>query len=136
MATPTYPATLVGRARELHAADWNSTEIARIIARETDGRYQPSRNTVYRWIDPDYAAAERARKRTGRPKRSRRKAWRFVFDRIEEMRRLGMSYRAIAVLVSHDFDLSLTDEQVERMLQGRMRESTMAELLWPKGASS
>jgi hypothetical protein len=127
--------SVVKRARDLHEAGWNFTDVGRIIGRETDGVHRPTRNAVRSWIDPDYAEGERLRRRTGRPRKSRRKGWRFVFDRVEEMRELNISYRAIAVLISHDFDLSLDEEQVRSMLQGRMRESTMARLLWPKRAS-
>jgi hypothetical protein len=139
MAFEGYPIQVVTRARELHAAGFDSpTEIARIIARESEQKVQPSRNSVRRWIDPDYAEAEREKKRKGKPQcAKRRKAWRMRLDRMRELREdVGLSFESIAALVSHDFPgVSISDQQAERILGGQLTERTTARLLWPQGAS-
>lgn len=135
MASPSYPTPIVNRGKELVESGWNLTEAARIIARETGGKHTPSRASIRRWSDPDYAETERMQKVTGKPIGGpRRKAWRMRLDRMRELRdKVGLSFRAIADLMSHDFEeVELNAEQTERMLTGRMSETTIARLLWPQ----
>jgi hypothetical protein len=138
MAPPGYPAKYSVRARELHAAGWRQFEICALLEKEFGQR--PSGRSVLRWCDPDYAETERfdRAKGTALKPRQRRKMWRLVRDRMYELRHeVGLSCAAIAKLLSHDFEgVKVNEEQVRRMLEGRIAERTIKRLLWPRGAES
>jgi hypothetical protein len=100
--------------------------------------YSPSRNTVKRWIDPDFAeATRRGKRRGGRPGPHPRKTWRRRLERMEELRALRISYRSIAALMTHDFEhVELTENQVRAIFNGQTSERTIRQLLWPQAVKS
>lgn len=83
------------------------------------------RCTVKRWTDPQFA--ERARKASARSNTRKyhsghakvivkRVSNEGKWQRIKDLRKLGLSYRHVAGLMNFDFDLNLTDEQVRYAL--------------------
>lgn len=132
MAPRGYPVAVVKRARELYEAGWtNCSELARILARETG--QAPNPTTIRKWVDPDYAEVCRARRQIGGISGpNREKTWQLRLRRVRELRGIGLSFRDIAALISHDFDVSLSTEQVAYMLTAEPRQSTLERLLWPQ----
>lgn len=128
-----YPLAYYNRARELYGAGWtNLAEVARMLEREL-GR-KPNPTTIRKWVDPDYYESVRMRERTGGVSGPNRfKTWKLRLERMRELReKVGLSFRAIADLMSHDFEVDLTAEQAERILTGRVCEGTTKRLLWPQ----
>jgi hypothetical protein len=131
-----YSTAYVTRARELYGAGWtNCTEIARILEREMGRR--PGQTTIRRWVDPDYAEVVRTRQRRGGvcgPARTN--TWRLRLARIMDLQGIGLTYDAIARVVSHDFELELDEDQVGFLLRGEASDEGAGRLLWPEGAQS
>lgn len=123
--------------------DRTPTEIGHIL-RERGYEPVPSWAAIRSWCDPDYRrtrlSGARARHATKRGaafrKVSRKRGWHYRLERIQELRSLGISYRSIAVLASHDFGLSLTANQIEYLLKKDPATATMRRLLWPQGAGA
>jgi hypothetical protein len=137
-----YPANVVELARRLHERrGWSAHRIRKALM--TRG-HSPAHNTVLAWIDPAYAAQRREdtrlamRRRNGggdgaSPRRRRHPADRRL-QRIRDLRALGVSFRSIAAIVSHDFaDVDLDAEQVRGILNGTISTATTRRLLWPEG---
>lgn len=123
-----YPQKVVQFARDASARGYTWQMIAAAI--EKNGYPAPARWTITNWIDPNVADARRAsqRKRTTK-RRERKKMWRIVLDRMEELRSLRVSYRSIAAIVNHDFDLALSTDQARYILTGRLDISRVEKLL-------
>lgn len=139
--TQTYPPRITEFARRLYA-DGEGRTINEIRAALAKRGYHPGRDTVLYWVDEDFREAllmgQRHRRRRGGPHRPpRRKAWHRRWERMEELRNLGLCYRSIAALMSHDFeDLDLSADQVRYMLKGDVDARTMRRNLWPQGAKA
>lgn len=140
---PRHPAKVREFCRRLYQ-DYDRTpeEIRRILA-ERGYSPLPGWSTIRSWGDPEYRhrRLSRARRRHAQRRgaalktRSPKRGWHYRLERIQEMRSLGISYRAIAVLASHDWDLDLTEGRVECLLKGTPREFTVKRLLWPEAES-
>jgi hypothetical protein len=111
---------VVARARDLAAAGWNATDIARRIPKEFPG-IAPAATTVRRWIDPDYAERQRVREQVGGPK-MRRWGWRRRLDRVRALRDAGLTHRAVAAVMGLDFGLDLSEQQVESLVNEKVSE--------------
>ena len=133
---PSYPSNIREFARRLYDdGEYTAYGIRKALIKR-GVRPVPSENTILCWVDPDYREARRAsERRGGRPGPKRARAWEARLDRMRELRRLRISYRQIAALVSHDFDLEIGTEQVRSILKGETRQATIKRL-WPDGASS
>lgn len=132
-----YPANVREFARRLHERQGLT---AHAICKRLAARgFTPDYNTVRCWIDDDYAEARREstrlamRRRSGRSHgrgRRRLELWAARWERMQELRGLRLSYRAIAAVMSNDFEgVELDAEQVRSMLRGRVAESRKRELL-------
>lgn len=126
-----YPTSTMTRARELHEAGWLCGQIADILDSEIGAK--PSEVTIRRWVDPDYAEAQRASQRTG-GERTRKWGWRLRLRRALDLRSAGLSYSAIAKLFALDFGLSLSVSQVEAIVKGDCEDRTVKRLLSAEGA--
>ena len=135
---PLYPANLREFARRLYEQNgWSPYRIRKaIIGRGYDPA--PAEHTIRTWVDDDYRDEHLKRGRSYRPAGpARQRAWALRLSRMEELRRVGLSYRAIAALMTHDFkDVDVTADQAERILKGKVSGRTIRRLLWPKGARS
>lgn len=128
-----HPSNVVARARTLHEAGWRCGEIPAILHRELG--VCPHEVTVRRWIDPDYAEAQKlSKERSGR--QMRKWGWRSRLRRLRELREIGLSFSAIAALMSHDFGLELSERQAEAIAKGTCIEATVKRLLAPEGCTA
>lgn len=81
----------------------------------------PARETVKRWLDPDFAEADRMRQRKGLlpgPQPQRKWTWQRKLQRLHQLSGLGISYEAVARVMNHDYGLTLTCDQVRRIENG------------------
>lgn len=112
-------------ARDLHAGGWKPTAIRRLLGEA--GHEQPSVYTIHQWTNPTYKERQLAQHRRRDAERtaaqsdfrwpnSRSTTWRL--RRMETLRGLGLSYVAVAKVMSHDFpDAPVTCHEVERALE-------------------
>ncbi len=104
----------------------------------------PGWATILCWADPEYnrsrlarARSRHAQRRGGELRRNTpKRGWHYRLERLEELRSIGISYRAIAALMSYDFDLELTAAQVEYLLKEQPKTETIKRLLWPQGSDA
>lgn len=137
-ANPSYSANLREFARRLYQQNgWTPYRIRKaIVGRGIEP--VPSEHTIRTWVDDDYRDEHLKRGRNYRPAGpARQRAWGRRLARMEELRNeVGLSFRAIAALMSHDFeDLDLTADKAERILKGKVSGRTIRRLLWPKGSA-
>jgi hypothetical protein len=137
-----YPMRVITFARRLHEQNgWSAHRIRKVLG---ERGYHPAHSTVIGWISEDSRAArlERSRlyrRRNGRgihrgPKRI--ELWEQRLARMREMRRAGLSFRAIAAMAKLDFDgLDLTEDQVRYMLNGETRPRRIKRLLGLEGSA-
>lgn len=139
-----YPANVREFARRLHHD--NGWTVSRIIAALAKRGHHPAHNTVLAWVDEDYAEARRRatriamrRKNGGGPGRLTRRRQHpadMRLQRMRDLRSVGLSYRAIAALLSFDFeDVEISAEQVRAIFNGRLSQSTARQLVYPKRTS-
>jgi hypothetical protein len=121
----------VKRARELYEAGWRCGQIPDLLAKEQG--VKPSEVTIRRWVDQDYAEAQRQRRPIG-ALHFRRQGWKPRLERIRDLASLGISAAAVAKVASHDFGLSLNDRHVRGILEDKIPERSLRLLLYPKGA--
>ncbi len=137
-SSPTYPGNVREFARRLHEQNgWTGYRI-RLALKLRGYTPLPAEATIKGWIDEDYREERNRRRRKGRPfPRTRMRAWRGRLERMRELREIGISYTAIAALMSHDFEeIDLSEEQVRSILQGKVQQQTVQRLLWPQGATA
>jgi hypothetical protein len=132
---PAYPPRVIEFARRLHE---RGADVGRIRVALQKRGHCPSRNTVKRWVDPDFAeATRRGKRRGGRPGPHPRKTWRRRLERMQELRDLGVSYPSIAAVMSNDFEgVELDGRQVRSIFQGDVNEANIQRLLYPQGAAA
>jgi hypothetical protein len=128
-----HDAALMVRARELYEAGWKCGQISRLLASEFG--VQPHEVTVRRWVDPDYAEAQKRSTRTSEPA-MRKWGWKSRLRRLRQLRGIGLSCSATAAVLALDFDVDLTESQVEAIAKETCSDRTMKRLLAPEGASA
>lgn len=131
-----YPMNVITFARRLHEQNgWSANRIRKALQQRG---HSPAHSTVLCWIDDEYREERYDRtRRPGRPGPARRQAWRHRFDRMEQLRKLGLSFRSIAAVMTHDFeDVHVTEYQVRAIFNGTVSNRTVRRLLWPKGAQA
>jgi hypothetical protein len=108
-----YPAKMAARACELRIAGWTIPQIERLLVDEFGSC--PSETTIRKWTDPGFhervTAAQRERRRrresathSGRfPSNFTTFTDEFKWARVRSLRGLGVSYEAIARVMSFDF---------------------------------
>lgn len=119
---------LVTRAKELYAAGWRCGEIRQVLAREMGAC--PAEATIRRWVDPEYAEAQRESQRTG-ASAARKWGWKNRLARIHTLAEIGLEHGAIAKVVNHDFSLGLSTQAVRFLLEGRVDTGKVKSLLSP-----
>lgn len=131
-----YPANVVEFARRMYEAGYSPYRIHKAL----HGRgWGAAEDTIRCWVDPAYAEARAMKKRNGRGFRQERlRGFNRRLSRLHELRaEVCLSYRAIAALLSHDFeDIEISEEQVRAILNGNLSERKTRRLLWPKGANA
>jgi hypothetical protein len=120
-----YPARAAARARVLREGGWSSEAIAGFIEREFGAR--PTRGTVLRWCDPDFAErVDRWRRATNMRANAERWTFRVGGQRPSDeyrtafVRRLageGVSAQAIGKVCGVVFGEPLTRDQVYGLLR-------------------
>jgi hypothetical protein len=139
-----YTANVREFARRLH--EQNGWGVAEIRAALSKHGHLPAHNTVLCWIDDDYCEERRERGRIemrrrngsgpGKLRQRRVNPWDSRLDRMRDLRGIGLSFRAIAALMSHDFGVDLTANRVEYLLKEKPKTRTVKRLLWPQGELS
>jgi hypothetical protein len=120
----------VKRACELHKAGFRCGQISGLL--ETEMGVRPHEVTVRRWVDPDYAEAQRERRSIGGTQ-ARRAGWKPRLKRLRDLQGVGVPYPAIAKVANLDFGLSLSEHDVREVLarQG-LAADKLRRLLDPK----
>lgn len=122
-----YADHVADRARELHAAGFPKKRIAKIVADEFGLPAPPTANTITAWVDPELAErwkdANRIRKRhrlrsaTLSVVQGAARSDDWKLERMRALREGGLSYRAVAAVMSLDFpDDPVTEDQVRYAL--------------------
>lgn len=121
MSAVRHSVVVMRRARELREAGWAIPRIRDILEKEHAVR--PSKDTITRWLDP--AVAER-RAQAAREKRAESatfgwSGWHpspsWKLGRMRALRDAGVSYAAVAKVMSVDFGDELTEEEVRAALK-------------------
>ena len=124
-----YPVRMLHTAREMYADgdSWTPTQIQRYLAEHFDGP-TPHVNTIRCWVIPGEADAQRrsnsATQRTrilerqGAPRLSTGELGpQQLTDRMLLLRRAGLSYSAIGIVVEMYHAITLTEDQIRTRLQ-------------------
>lgn len=117
-----YPTKLIEFTRRLGEAGYRTCDAQAALAKRG---YRPSRSTVKRWLNPELWEAERMAKRKGGgvlpgPVPGMNWAWQRRLKRLHELREVGLSFRACADLMNHDFGLQMTKEHSESVVKGQL----------------
>lgn len=128
-----HDAALMARARELHQAGWKCGEISRLL--DSEFGVKPHEVTIRRWVDPDYAEAQKRSTRTSEPA-MRKWGWKSRLRRLQQLRAVGLSCSAVVAVLALDFDVDLTERQVEAIEKKTCPDRTMKLLLVPEGESA
>ena len=105
-----YPVRVKLRCRELSEAGFGPQDVARLLAREFE-LVVPYRTILY-WRNPEAQDEDRRRQRRAQRARMLRR-------RAEHLRELGLSFRAISVVLAVYHDEHVSPERVRyRLTQG------------------
>lgn len=121
-----YPPKVIRFAQELREA--NPDRPIESI-RQACGRFGPvpSANTVRCWVDPDFALTHRIRNRMQMRRgtvRTKEDAVTVLSKRMADLRKIGVSYRAISAIFRLDYGVDLDEERLRyahRYRNGRVR---------------
>jgi len=126
-----YPPRLVEFVRRLGEQGYRVCD-ARAAVAKLGVDPLPAERTIKRWLDPDFAEADRMSQRRGRlpgPQPRKRWTWQRKLERLRELRALGISLAAVAKVMNHDYALRLTPENVRHLIADDYPEDSVERLM-------
>lgn len=126
-----YPPKLIEFVRRLGEQGYRTVE-AEAAVRKLGTDPMPTRETIHRWLDPDYWEAHRMKQRKGSlpgPRPTHSHTWQRKLERLRELRSIGLTYKAVALVMNHDYGLILTEDSARAVCTERFPDDSLKEVM-------